>query len=462
MEFFLNCKSTVLIKNSSLMKLNTLLIGIVFVCGSHGLSAQETWDFKQCTEYAMENNIQIKQQGVNTEYRKNMVTQAKNNRLPNLNGSLANSLNYGRSLTYENTYRNVNSSQLNGYLSTDMTLWNGSVINNTIKQNEMDLQAELQDLQKTKDDIILNIAAAYLEILFAGELVTIAESQTELTHIQIDRTKKLVDAGSLAYGSLLEIEAQLAREELELINYKNQLQLAYLKLYQLLELPVEKNFKIKKPYLPEIKADMTMTNSINIYKNALKNRPEIKAAEFRVESAKRDLEIAKGKTLPKLTFGAYYFNLYNNKYTDIYDQPFSFMEQISNNQRYEMGFNLNIPIFNKFLAKNEISNASLRISEYKFHLQETSNILRQEIEQAYTSAVSAMNRYLAAEKVVKSTGEAFRYTEEKFNLDLINSLEYNQSKNYLTRAKSELLQAKYEYIFRAKILDFYNGIPIEL
>ena len=227
-------------------------------------------------------------------------------------------------------------------------------------------------------------------------------------------------------------------------------------------MPAEKNFKIKKPRIPEIKADITLNNSFNIYRKALKNRPEIEAARIRVESAKRELDIARGKAMPKLTFGAYYFNLYNNKYTDIYDQPFSFIGQIRNNQRYEMGLNLNIPIFNKFQTKHEISNASLRISEFEYNLQISSNIMRKEIEKAYTNALAAMNRYKVAEKAVKSSEVAFSYTEEKFNLDLINSLEYNQSKNYLTIARSELLQAKYEYIFKAKILDFYKGIPIEL
>ena len=127
-----------------------------------------------------------------------------------------------------------------------------------------------------------------------------------------------------------------------------------------------------------------------------------------------------------------------------------------------MGFTLNIPIFNKFQIKNGISNAQLQITDYEYQLQTAHNLLRKDIEQAYTNALAALNRYISSEKAVKSTEEAFRYTEEKFSVGMVNSVEYNQSKNYLTVAQSELLQAKYEYIFRAKILDFYNGIPIEL
>lgn len=439
-----------------------LFTGIIFILSAFVSTAQESWSLQKCIDYALENNIQIKQQGLNTQYNENQVSQAKSDRLPNLNANLSNRFNFGRSLTYENTYENVNSTQIDGYLGTEITLWNGSILSNTIRQREFDLQAAIQDLKKTKDDIILNIAAAYLEILFAEELELIAEAQTEVTQQQIERTQKLVDAGSLARGSLLEIEAQLAREELQLVSDQNRVQLAYLSLFQLLELPVEKSFKIEKPQLPEIKANVTMANSFDVFKNAMNVRPEIKAAQLRVESARRQLDIAKGSRFPSLNFGASYYNLYNNKYADIYDTEISFSDQLSNNQRYSMGFSLDIPIFNKSQVKNGISNAALKIQDFEYQLQTSRNLLRKDIEQAYTNALAALNKFISSEKAVKSTKEAFRYTEEKFNVGMINSVEYNQSKNYLTVAQSELLQAKYEYIFRTKILDFYNGVPIEL
>jgi len=443
-------------------KIDVCFTGILLMLAAVITQAQEAWSFQECLDYAMENNIRIKQQQLSTQYSENLLSQAKHERLPNLNGSLSNNLNFGRSLTYDNTYQNVNSSQVNGYLSTDITLWNGSILSNTIRQREFDLHAAMQDLQKTRDDIALNIAASYLEILFAEELTWIAESQIEVTSQQIERTVKLVDAGSLARGSLLEIEAQLAREELQLVNEQNRVQLAYLNLFQLLELPVEKSFIIEKPKLPEIKANMSLVNSYDTFKHATLARPEIKAAQLRVESARMQLEVAKGNRFPALSFGANYYNLYNNKYADIMGESISFRDQLSNNQRYAMGFSLNIPIFNRFQVKSGISNASLQIADYEYQLQSARNLLRKDIEQAYMNALAALNRYLSGEKAVKSTEEAFRYTEEKFNVGMVNMVEYNQSKNYLTVARSELLQAKYEYIFRAKILDFYNGVPIEL
>lgn len=439
-----------------------LFFGIISIFAGTTGYAQETWSLQKCIEYALENNIQIKQQALNNEYTQNQVNQAKSDRLPNLNAGLSNNLNFGRSLGYDNTYKNVNSSQYNGYLSTDIMLWNGFTLQNTIKQREFDLQAAIQDFQKAKDDIMLNIAASYLEILFAEELEQVSLTQIEVTRQQIVRTQQLVDAGSLARGALLEIEAQLAREELQLVNNQNSVQLSYLTLYQFLELPIAESFKIEKPSLPEIKANVTMANSFDVYKNAMQLRPEIKAAQMRVESARRQLDIAKGSAYPSLSFGANYYNLYNDKYTDLTGASISFGDQLKNNKRYSMGLTLNIPIFNKFQVKNGVSNAILQISDYEYRLQSAGNVLRKEIEQAYTNALASLNRYISSEKAVKSTEEAFRYTEEKFNVGMVNSVEYNQSKNNLTVAQSELLQARYEYIFRTKILDFYNGIPIEL
>lgn len=439
----------------------SLITGLFFVSALPVVS-QNIWSLQQCIDYALENNIQIKQQQLNTDYYENQVSQAKSNKLPNLNAQLGNDYSFGRSLTYDNTYQNVNSASVSGGASTNITIWNGFTLSNEVKRQELDLQATLQDLQKAKDDIMLNITRAYMEILFAEEVILVDTAQIRVTKQQINRTQQLVDAGSLAKGSLLEIQAQLAREELQLVNDQNTMELAYLNLFQLLDLPIEQHFKIEKPVLPEIKANMTMANSLDVFNNALNVRPEIKAAQLRVQSAEKQLEIAKGNQYPSLSFGANYYNLYNNKYTDIYGDKIAFGDQLKNNGRSSAGFTLSIPIFNRFMVKNSISNANLQIYDNKYRLQTASNVLRKEIEQAYANALASLNRYISTEKAVVSMQEAFRYIEEKFNVGMVNSVDYNLQKNQLTAAQSQLLQAKYEYIFRTKILDFYNGIPIEL
>jgi len=439
-----------------------LILGVIFMASGFTAKAQNEWSLHKCIDYALENNIQIKQQQLNTQFYENQVNQAKSNRLPNLNAQIGNDNSFGRSLTYDNTYKNVNSSSISGGANTSFTIFDGFNLSNTIDKQELDFQVTLKDMQKAKDDMMLNIAGMYLQILFAEELVLVDEAQMEVTKQQIERTQQLVDAGSLAKGALLEIVAQLAREELQLVNDKNNMQLNYLGLYQMLELPIAESFTIEKPVLPEIRANLSMANSIDVFNNALNVRSEIQAAQLRVKSAEKDLEIARGNYYPSLTFSANYYNLYNNKYTDIKGDKIEFGNQLKNNARSSLGVTMGIPIFNRFQVKNGISNAELQIQDYQYRLQTTSNTLRKEIEQAYTNALASLNRYMSSEKAVESMEEAFRYVEEKFNVGMVNTVDYNLQKNQLTVAQSQLLQAKYEYIFRTKILDFYNGIPIEL
>ena len=423
---------------------------------------QSLWSLQKCIDYALQNNIQIKQQALNSEYYSNQLGQAKFNRLPNLNAGFQNNMSFGRTIGPDNIYLDINSNSTSGSLNSNVTIWNGFTLTNSIKMADMDLRASLEEMKKAKDDIMLNIAASYLEILFADELVVVAEDLLKITQLQIDRTTKLVEAGSLAKGSLLEIEAQYAREELNVVNAQNRLQLAYLALYQLLEVPSTESFKIEKPTLPEIGANLSLLNSMDVFRNAVQLKPAVKGAEFKLESARKQLLIAKGSLMPTLSFGGNYYNFYNNKYTDRYGNKLLFDSQFKTNERYGFGASLNIPIFNRYQAKTGVKNAQIQLENTELQLQNTKNLLRKDIEQSYTNALAAFKRYVANQKTVVSSKEAFRYTEEKFNVGMINSVEYNQSKNNLSKAQSDLLQAKYEYIFRTKILDFYNGEIIQL
>lgn len=441
---------------------------LLVMAGSTGVQAQDTWSLQQCVDYALDNNIQIRQQDLAVKYQENQLSQAKSNRLPNLNGQLGNNYNFGRSLTYQNTYENTNSMSVSGYLGTEVTLWNGSQMQNLIRQRDLDLQATILDMQKAKDDLVLNIAALYLEILFAEELIAIDEGQMEVTRQQIERTRKLIDAGSQARGALLETEAQLAREELQLVNDQNRAQLAYLNLYQMLELPINNSFRVEKPDIPAPGSGTMGFNSLSVFNNAVLTRPEIVASQLRVESARKQLDQARGARWPSLSFGANYYNNFNDNYVRaINNNPLDtevipFSDQLKNNKRYGFGLTLNVPVFNKYQVKNAITASELQVSDYEYRLQSSKNLLQKDIEQAYTNALAALKKYISSEKAVHSSQEAFRYAEEKFSVGLVTTVEYNQIKNNLTAAQGQLSQAKYDYIFRTKILDFYNGIPIRL
>lgn len=426
------------------------------------LHAQELWTLDKCITYAHDNNIQIKQSQLNTQYQMNNLKEKKGSRLPNLSGQVSQNLNYGRSLTYLNTYENVNSSQTDFGLGTQVTIFQGMQVNNSIKKGELDLKASFEDLAKAKDDLSLNIASTFLEILFAKELVKVSEDQLDITHQQLKQSTEKVNAGSLASGALLEIEAQASREELNLVNAKSQLQLAKLKLAQMLELVYTDKFDVEIPALPEVNAQASVISAQDVYLTALKQRPEIRGAEFRFQSTQYQLKMAQGVFFPTLSFFANYYNLYNNKYTDLKGTSISFSDQLSNNQRKGLGFQMNIPIFNRFMTKLQVDNAKIQVMNTQLDLEGAKKLLRQEIETAQTTAITSFNKFKSTEKAVTSMREAFRYSEEKFNVGMVNAVEYNTAKTNLVKASSDLLSAKYEFIFRSKILDFYRGIPIAL
>src|SRR5665647_973014 len=426
------------------------------------LHAQELWTLDKCINYALENNIQIKQSELNTQYQQNNLKGRKSLRLPNFNAQVSQNQNYGRSLTYDNTYKNVNSAQTDFGLGTQVTVYQGNQLGNGIKKVELDLKASLEDLAKAKDDLSLNIASTFLEILFAKELVKVSEDQIEITNQQLKQSQEKVNAGSLASGALLEIEAQAAREELNLVDAKNQLQLAKLKLAQMLELVFSEKFDVEIPALPEVSAQASVVTAQDVYLTALKQRPEIRGAEYRYQSTEMQLKMAQGVLYPTMTFYANYYNLYNNQYTDVNKNKINFGNQFTNNQRKGLGLQMNIPIFNRFQSKVQVDNAKIQVLNTQLDLEGTKKVLRQEIETAQTTALTSFNRYKSTEKAVVSMREAFRYSEEKFNVGMVNAVEYNTAKTNMVKASSDLLRAKYELIFRSKILDFYRGIPITL
>ncbi len=430
---------------------------LLFMALFASLHAQEIWSLQKCIDYALDNNISIKQKLITTQYQQNQLKETKNSRLPDLSGQASHNFSYGRTLVYpENTYRDINSAQTNLGLNTYVPIFQGFQITNNIAKLGLDFQASVSDLEKAKSDISVNIASTYLEILFAKDLVKVSEDQLTVTNLQIKQINEKVEAGSLARGSLLEIQAQAAGEELNLVNAKNQLQLAKLWLTQLLELPVTDNFDIEVPLLPEISAQASIVSSVEVYKSALLTRPEIKGADLRLRSSEYQLKMARGSLYPTI-------GLYGNLYTLYNDQvDISFSKQLKNNQRKGFGAQINIPIFTRFQNKLQIDNARLGVLRTELDLESAKKLLRSDIETAQTNAVAALNRYLSNQKAVSSMKEAFRYSEEKFGVGLVNAVEYNTSKTKLAKSESDLLQAKYEFIFRTKILDFYRGLPITL
>ncbi len=427
------------------------------------VSAQTEWTLKQCIDYAIDNNITVKKQMLNVTYSKNQLQQSKYSLIPSLKGSVGQSFNYGKSLTQLNTYTNNNSQNSELTVNSEIVVFNSFAKNNTIKGRSFMLQSALNDLKKAKDDITLSIVFAYLEILFNKELVTSATEQINITAQQIKHNEDKFNAGYLSKGKLLETKAQITQEQLVLINHKNNLKLSLLNLMQLLEIDVTDGFDIVIPSIVSPNINNSLLDADNIFKQAVNERPEILSREFKVKSAEKDVLISKAQLFPILSAGASYYTNYNNNFKYIDGSGnIPFDKQFENNRQSRVYLTLQIPVFNEFISKTRYKNSIISFEESKYNLQLEKDNLLKEIQQTHLNAISAMQKYYNSEQVVQSTMEAFRFIEEKFNLGLVTSLEYNDAKNKVANAQSSFIQAKYEYVFRMKVLDFYSGKPIVL
>ena len=434
-----------------------------------GAMAQTLWSLEDCIFYAYENNINIKQQALNSEYSDNILNQSKIQLAPNLNAGANHSYSFGRALD-ETTYRytdNQTTISDNLNISSSVTLFNGLQQLNTIQQNEFNLLSSLQDLEKLKNDISLFLASGYLQILFNIELLQVAKDQHDLTLQQVQRTDKLVSAGSLARGSLLEIQAQAAGEELNVIEAQNLLDISYLNLTQMLDLDSVGNFQIEIPEFGDVAREPILLSVGSVYRDAIGVMPQVHGAEYRLKSAHEGLDIAKGGRSPSLYINAQWGTGYSDarqilNTTTMEFEDMSFRDQIEGNRNAAISFGLNVPIFNRWMVNTNISNARINVVNYELTLETTKMDLYKNIQQALADAIAAQKKHTATEEALVAMEESFKYTEQKFEVGLVNTVEYNTEKNRLTRTQSDLLQAKYDYIFKMKILDFYRGIPIRL
>ena len=451
-----------------------MALSAVILLLSTGLNGQtKTWSLEECINHALNNNLLIKQQEINSEYADNSYYLAKMRLLPNLNGSASHNYSFGRALD-ETTYQFTQESTVqsnNFYLGSSITLFNGLQNFYNIKKTQADKMASEQDLLAVKDDIALTVAISYLQILLNNELVTAAENQLEVTKLQIEKTAKLVDAGSVPRGNLLEIQAQAAREEMALINYQNQLGTSYLTLSQLLELPSPVGLAIEVPAILIDPAESIDGAVSETFADAVNKRPDIKSAEMRLTASEYDLQIAKGARMPRLTLNT----SFSSGYSDIRQKilgidpitgpdygPYPFWDQVNDNISYGLGLSLSIPIFNNFQVSKSIQNSKLNVESSKYALENSRKNLYKNVQQAYADAEGSLKQYYSGIKALASMEESFRYSEQKMNVGMLTSIEYNTAKTALLKAQSDVVVAKYEYLFKTKVLEFYKGLPLTL
>jgi outer membrane protein len=438
---------------------------------SINIAAQELWSLEKCINYAFENNLQIKQSILDANSSDLDLKQSKLNMAPSLNSRVSQNYNWGRNPDPQtNLYTTNQTQQFYANINSEVTLFDGLQQINNVRQKQFDYLAKKYDSDKIMNDISLNIAASYLLILFNIELVNNAQRQVDISKEQIERTEKQVEAGAMAKGSLYDIQAQGAGEEANLVNAKNNLMLAYLDLMQLLDLEASEEFDIEKPQF-EINSAPSLLSPDIIFSKAVDIMPEIKSAEYSVQSAERSLAIAKGMRSPRLYASGQYGSTFSDQIYNYSEGPGGeiikgdvkpFSDQFVDNRYGSLFFGLQIPIFNGYQVSTNVKKSKIYKEAVDLNLQIEKNKLRKDIESSYADALAAYQTYIARKKSVASFQEAFKYIEEKFDVGMVNSTDYNVAKIQLNNAESDLASAKYDYIFKTKILDFYLGKSLTL
>jgi outer membrane protein len=485
-------------KLRSLLSLSLVLVSLVVHSQSTSSgTTSNVWTLKQCIDYAMANNLAIKRSNYSVESAELDYKQSRWNMFPTLNAGAGYGFNWGRSLnpvTYEFTTQQLNS--LNPFVSSSVTLFNGLRIQNSLKQTERGFDASKQDLAKAENDVRLNIASFYINVIFNKEQLENAKFLLASSQSQLDRVKKQVAAGALPRSEELNLDAQLATNEVNVVNQENALNLSLLQLKQALQLPASTPLDVEMMQL-EVE-DLVLDQSRDqVYDIAYQTMPEIRSSRLRVESAHFAAKAAKGNMLPRLTLNGSINSNYssasdratfiadggepltitrqigvvqgtNEPVVAVVTQPSGYMvddygyrDQLQDNIYRSVSLNLSIPIFNNMQSRYGWQRAMITKQIADITLKETENTLRQNVETAYNNAIAASKTYNSSLRQVQAREEAFRMMEQRMAAGSANSFEYQVSQNDLFRAKTDLSRAKYDFIFRKKVLDFYEGKPLD-
>lgn len=429
-----------------------LTLSICFV----GFSQTKKWTLRECVDYALENNISIKQSYLNLENANIDKLDAIGNFIPSLNARSGVTTSTGLSVNATTgVLENQIQTSVSGSISANLTLFDGLRNFKQLQRAKLAKLAAQYQLDDMKDDIALFVANSYLQILFNRENLKVAKAQYAVTEQDLKRTKELVDAGVVPKGDLLEIEATAATQQQQIINAENGLRLAKISLAQLLLLEDYESFDVADyDYLmPE--SDILNNSPKAIFNKALTFRNDIQLSETNVALAKKDLAIAKGGLLP--TLGAF-FN-YNTRYVD--NDPRDFIDQLYTYDGISYGLQLNIPVLNGFAAKNSVKRSQVALQRAELQFQQDKLDLENTINQAWNDTRAAMQAYEAAVKTLEARKVAYDYAKDRFDVGLMNSFDFSQAQARLDNAQAEVIRAKYDYIFKLKVLEFYFGIPID-
>ena len=414
------------------------------------------WTLAECIRHAQENNLTLQQTELQVKQREIQLETAKGSRLPMVSGSASENFSFGRGLTADNTYSNTNTTSTGFSLGTSVPVFQGLRISNGIKENELGLKAATADLQKAREDMSVSVAQAYTQILYNMELLDVALNQVGIDSLQMVRLEALLENGKASTSQVAQQKAALGQSRLSATQARNNLNISLLDLSQLLELPDPEGFSIVRPNVPI--DGILLGNPEDIYAEAIQNKPAVKAEMFRLDATEFSIKSAKGAFLPSLSASG---GIGTNYYTMSAAPSAVFFDQIKNNFSQYLGLSLSVPIFSGFQNRNQVRSAELARTNQRLLLENTKKSLYKEIQQAYYNAVAASEKYRSSVDAQASARESFELVQAKYENGKANITEFNESRDTWLRAESDLVRSRYEYLYSAKLLDFYRGRPLE-
>lgn len=410
----------------------------------------ETWSLERCVDYAVTHNISVQNAQLQVDAGELAVTEAKDRFLPSLRGNASQSFNFGRGLTSQNTYANRNTSNFQWGVSFDLPLFQGLSEYRQLKVAKSDLQRLLFENEAAKDNVTLNVIAQYLQVLYCKEVLESYRSQLALTTFEVERQQALVESGKVPEADLLDAEAQMAQDRLQVVTGENDLQVALVELANLLQLPSTDVTDV----VPLDEGEPLIPDAESVYTSAMVHNNSILASKQSIEVARNQISLAKSGYIPTLGFGS---SIGSSYYTvgGMDSEPFS--AQMRHNFSTYVGFSLSIPLFDSFTTRNNVRRARLQKVSAELELDRRATELYKTIQLAYYQARGARDRYFTSRETLEKTSASFEATQEKYNLGRATPTEFEQAKNNLTRTRVSAIQSHYEYLLRHRILLFYQN-----
>ena len=420
------------------------------------LSAQtKKWTLEECVDYAIKNNISVKQSELDLKTSDIEKLEAVGGFLPTLNANANYSINTGASINpVTNQFQNETFKSFSAGANSNITLFNGLANWKTLQRTKLNKIANSYRLDKMKDDIALSVANSYLQILFNKEQLKVQKNQNLITKENIKRTQELIEAGTLSAGDIYELQATDATQQQQIISTENALLISKIALCQTLLLEEYATFDISDEIIDLPMSNVTNETQEAILTKAKESVKDVKIAMSNVDIAKKDVSISRSSYLPTLSgfFG------YNTRWAE--STPFNFADQLSLFDGTAIGLQLNVPILNGFATRGRVQRAKINQERSEFQLKQAELDLERNVYQAYNDVINAKKSFEAAQKTLEARKQSFNFSKERFDVGLMNSFDFSQASFAYENAQSDVLRTKYDYIFRTKILEFYFGIPL--